>query len=118
MIHYIETQTKDDVKIRIEVDVSSRAGAGFTRQPASTDLSNEAVQNAYQETLDTIHGCANGMLETLQKMSSLPSAATIDFAIKIDAEAGPMIAKARDEGQFRVSLTWKQPESDKDEEKK
>jgi hypothetical protein len=118
MIHYIETQTKDGTKVRIEVEFSSKTSAGFTRQAASADLSSEAVQNAYAETLDTIRGCANGMLETLQKMTSLPSAATIDFAIKIDAEAGPMIAKARDEGQFRVSLTWKQPEPDKDEEKK
>jgi hypothetical protein len=51
-------------------------------------------------------------------MAALPSSASIDFSIKIHPEAGAMIAKSRDEGQFRVALSWKQPDSEKDEEKK
>ena len=115
MTHYIETQAKDGSPIRIEVEVSSRTGAGFTRQTPPADLSTEEAAEAYNQTLNTIQHAANGLIDTLQSMEAVPSSASIDFAIKIDADSGAMVAKARDEGQFRVSLSWKQPEPDKDE---
>jgi hypothetical protein len=118
MTHYIETQVKNGVSIRIEVEGVSKAGAGFTGQAAPADLSTDFLRDAYQQTLDTIRGCANGLIDTLQNMAALPSSASIDFSIKIHPEAGAMIAKSRDEGQFRVALSWKQPDSEKDEEKK
>jgi hypothetical protein len=54
--------------------------------------------------------CANGIIETLQGLNSLPNTASIDFAIKIDAEAGAMIAKSLGDAHFKVSLSWKQVE--------
>lgn len=115
MIHYIETQTMDGAILRIEVEATSRAGVGFTRQPSPADVSSEVVKDVYDQTLNTIRNWANGVLDTLQHMETLPSAATVDFAIKIDADAGAIIAKSRDEGQFRVSLSWKQPEPEREE---
>jgi hypothetical protein len=118
MTHYIETHTKDGSPIRIEVEVSSKTGAGFTHQVSPTDVSSDSVRDAYDQTLNTIRGWANGLIDTLQNIDALPSSASVDFAIKIDPEAGAMIAKSRDEGQFRVSLSWKQPDSQKEDEKK
>ncbi len=113
MTHYIETKTKDGSIIRIEVEDASKPSTGFARQSSPTNVSGEAAEDAYEQTLQTIKGCANGVIDTLQNLETLPSAASIDFAIKIDAEVGSMIAKSRDDGQFRVSLSWKQPESQK-----
>lgn len=133
MTHYIETRVKDgalagdralagdsalsgdSVTIRIEVEGGSKVGAGFTSQAAPADLSTDFLQAAYNQTLDTIRGCANGLIDTLQNLAALPSSASIDFSIKIHPEAGAMIAKSRDEGQFRVSLSWKQPDPEKDD---
>ena len=115
MTHYIETHAKDGSVIRIEVEDTSKAGVGFSRQSAqATNVSNDGAKDAYNQTLKTIQICANGVVDTIQNLEALPSAASIDFAIKIDAEAGALIAKSRDEGQFKVSLSWKQ-ESDKNE---
>ena len=115
MAHYIETFTKDGTSIRIEVDTDAKlGGVGFARQTPSDDVSNEATKDAYNQTLKTIRGCADGVIDTIQSLEALPSTASIDFAIKIDPEAGAMIAKSGADAQFRVSLSWKQAEPDKE----
>ena len=44
--------------------------------------------------------------------------ASIDFAIKVDATAGAMIAKSMNDAQFKVSLSWQKetPETDSDDD--
>lgn len=115
MVHYVETQTKNGQTIRIEVDEAARLGAGFARQSPSPDVSNEVNQDAYNQMLTAIRSCADGVMDTLQDMESLPSTAAVEFAVKVDAEAGAMISKSRETGQFRVSLSWKQPDPDEKE---
>ncbi|MCB0208570.1 MAG: hypothetical protein KDJ52_04555 [Anaerolineae bacterium] len=112
MVHYIETLIKDGQSIRIEVDEASRSGAGFARQSPSSDISSDATKDAYSQVLDTVRGCANGVIDVLQSLEAQPQSASVDFAIKVDAEAGAMIAKSRESGQFRISLSWKQPDPD------
>jgi hypothetical protein len=68
--------------------------------------------------LNTVRICANGVIQTLQNLDTLPSAASIDFAIKIDAEAGAMIAKSLGDAHFKVSLSWKQVEPEAKDDKK
>jgi len=114
MTQYIETFTENGSLIRIEVSDDTKPAPGFTRKAASNNVSTEAVKDAYDQTLQTIRGCANGVVETIQSLDSLPSSASIDFAIKIDAEVGAMIAKTKEDAQFRVSLSWKQEEPEKD----
>lgn len=116
MTHYIETKTKDGSTIRIEVEDTSKAAPGFPRKTAATDVSSEAAKDAYQQTLQTIRACADGLVETIQNLQALPNSASIDFAIKIDAEVGALIARSRDDAQFRVSLAWKQTEAKGDKE--
>lgn len=117
MVDYIETRTKDGTTIRIEVDFAAKSGTGFGH-PAATKTPGEAAANAYDQTLETIRACANGVIATLQNLEALPSAASINFAIKIDAEAGAMIAKSMNEAQFKVALSWKQVEPAPEEERK
>ena len=108
MTEYIEAQAPDGTVIRIEVESTAKSGAGFARPSAATDVSGHAAQEAYQQALGTIRVCANGVIETLQNLEVAPSAASINFAIKIDAEAGAMIAKSVNDAQFKVALSWKQ----------
>jgi acetamidase/formamidase len=112
MTHYIESKAKDGSVIKIEVTDTSKHSAGFTRESNSpTDVSGDASADAFVQALQTIQSCATGVIETLQKLETMPpNAAAFDFSVKVDAEVGAMIAKSRDEGQFKVSLSWKQPE--------
>jgi hypothetical protein len=115
MIEYIETQAKDGTSIQIEVEESSKTGAGFTRQASSTGTAGEIAQGAYRQALNTIRACANGVIDTIQNLDDPPSSASIDFAVKIDAEVGAMIAKSANDAQFKVSLSWKQVEPEQEE---
>jgi hypothetical protein len=114
MTHFIETETKDGKILRIEVEDTSKPTTGFTRTKP-TNVSTEAVVDAYTQVLDAIAGVATGVLETVQNLDATPSSAAIDFAIKINSEVGAMVAKSREDGQFRVSLTWKQPSPEDDD---
>lgn len=113
MAEYIETQTKDGATLKIEVESISKMAAGFTRSTSPANVSHDGVKDAYDQTLQTVRICANGMIETLQGLDTLPSSASIDFAIKIDADAGAMVAKSLGDAHFKVSLSWKQVEDEK-----
>ncbi|HRV92884.1 MAG TPA: CU044_2847 family protein [Anaerolineae bacterium] len=112
MVHYVETLTKNGQTIRIEVDEAARAGAGFARQSPSPDVSSDASKEAYTQMLDAVRGCADGVIDVLQNLEAQPSSASVDFAIKVDAEAGALIAKSREGAHFRISLSWKQPDAE------
>ena len=117
MTDYLETSTKDGTIIRIEVDSGSKSSTGFGRvTPGSA--AGEAAREAYTQVLDTIRACANGMIETVQNLDAAPSSASIDFAIKIDAEAGALVAKRMGEAQFKVSLSWQQAKPESSDEEK
>lgn len=117
MIHYIETKTTDGATMRIEVADTSRPTPGFTRSATSpTNVSGADNADAFDQLLQTIRGCANGVVDTLQTMAQTPSAASVDFSVKVDAEAGALVSKTRDEGQFKISLSWKQAEESSDTE--
>ncbi len=118
MIDYIETKGPDGTKIRIEVEPGSKTTAGFTRQAAAVDVSGDEAKNAYNQMLTTIRTCANGVIDTLQNLEAVPSAASVTFAIRVDAEAGAMIAKSMNEAQFKVALSWKQDQADQEKEEK
>ncbi len=113
MTHYIETQTKSGGVLKIEVEDTSKPSPGFARATQPTNVSGEAAKSAYNDLLNTIQACAAGVVDTIQTMEATPSAASVDFAIKVDGEVGVMIARSREDAQFRVSLSWKQPEPDK-----
>lgn len=113
MTHYIETPTKSGGILKIEVEDTSKPSTGFARSTQPTNVSSEAAKSAYDDLLQAIQSCAAGVVETIQNMPASPSSASVDFAIKVDGEVGVMIARSREDAQFRVSLSWKQPEPDK-----
>lgn len=118
MAYYIETQTKDGATLKIEVESTARTSAGFSHQATPANISHEAVGDAYDQTLQTVRACANGVIETIQGLNIQPNAATVDFAIKIDGEAGALVAKSLSDAHFKVSLSWKQvPPESKDDQK-
>jgi len=114
---YIETRTQDGSIIRIEVESGAKTKTGFSSQTTSAEEAEAVMTDAYEQTLATIRACANGIIGAIQSLAAPPSAASVDFALKIDAKAGAMIAKSGNEAQFKVSLSWKQAEPEKAEEK-
>ncbi len=116
MTNYIETVTGNGTPLRIEIKDTTKTGAGFSRQSAQDQAAAKAAQDAYNQTLKTIQACANGVIDTIQNLDSIPSSASVDFAIKIDAEAGAMLSASGEGSHFKVSLSWQQETDDKKDE--
>ncbi|MEM7349096.1 MAG: CU044_2847 family protein, partial [Chloroflexota bacterium] len=80
-----------------------------------SDVSTDVAKEAYTQMLNTIKACASGVVDTLQEAEVQPSNASIDFAIKVDAKAGAMIAKSMGDAHFKVAFSWRQPEPEKED---
>jgi hypothetical protein len=94
-------ETVDSGSILVEVDDS---GPGFER--ASREGTIIKATETFENALDHVRGAA---LSALRRMSSgprAPDAIEIEFGVKLNAEAGAVIAKASIEGHLKVKLTW------------
>lgn len=104
MADYIETSVG---KKKILIEVSDNKGhVGFGVSQTHEEKKKKA-DKAYGQAMDTIRLAAEGVLNTLSSMEEKPDHVKIDFAIKIDANDGAMLARADSrDAQLRVSLGW------------
>ncbi len=114
MTTYVESPTKSGTPIRIEVE-STTKGVGFGQAASTGEVKNQSG-DSYTQVLDTIRACATGIIDTLQGLETPPQTASVNFAIKVEADSGAMIARSGDNAQFKVSLTWKKDEPDDDDD--
>jgi hypothetical protein len=69
-----------------------------------------AVGITFEEALTGVRGAAAAALGTFTHMDVKPDEVKITFGIKLDAEAGALIARTGVEGHLDVSLTWRRDE--------
>ncbi|MFJ5924599.1 CU044_2847 family protein [Kitasatospora sp. NPDC092948] len=61
------------------------------------------------ESFDQVRGAAAVLLERLSTLPTAPSTVQVELGVKINAEAGAVIAKTAAEGNFTIRLTWERP---------
>jgi Trypsin-co-occurring domain 1 len=96
----------DGGSVLVEIDERpgvSRAGraSGVLREARTT------FENAVAEVRDA----AAAALAQFTAMTRAPDEVELMFGIKLDAEAGAIIARTGVQGQFEVKLTWRRDES-------
>ena len=75
------------------------------------DLAEKSAQ-AVDKAMGTIKALAHKIVATINKISDPPEKVEVTFGLKLDAEAGALIAKAGTEASFSVKLAWeKKPAS-------
>ena len=115
MREYIESRVGNEGTILIEIS-DNKTAVGFGAH--QNHEKEEKADNAFNQALNTIRLAANGVLETLNTLPEKPDHVKIDFAIKIDAGAQAMLAKANSsDAQLKVSLAWRTPPPPKEKEK-
>jgi len=87
-------------------EISRSNGQLRPEQLHPQELAVKSAQ-ALDQAMGTIRGLANRTRETLDKLTQPPSEVEVAFAIKVDAEAGALIAKSNQEGNLRVKLVWR-----------
>lgn len=117
MTDYIESVVGKDGKILIEV-TDNKGKVGFGSSVVGTK-EEKKVDNTFNQALNTIRLAATSVMETLNTLEEKPNHVKLDFAIKIDADAGAMLARADSrDSQLKVSLSWQTPPAKEDKEDK
>ncbi|MFC4529451.1 CU044_2847 family protein [Sphaerisporangium dianthi] len=88
---------------QVVVEVSENE-PGVRRASRTGDTIDAAV-DSLQHALQPIREAAEAALETFRK--SGPDEVEIELGVKLNAEAGAVIAKSSVEGHLNVKLTWR-----------
>jgi hypothetical protein len=88
----------------ILVDFPPRAGLkDVTSKPAALA---ERSANALDAAMASIHDLADRVSTTVNNLVRQPAEAEVEFGVKLDAEAGALIAKSKMEAHIVVTLRW------------
>ena len=101
-----ETTIDTTEEAPILVEFAPRPGV---RQVSRTpeDIAEKSAQ-ALDKAMVTIRQMGHRVTETVKSINvaDRPSKIVLEFGLKLDAEAGALIAKASTEASFKVALTW------------
>ena len=106
----VQPETQDDV-ILVEFETSGVRGVARISREELVEKSKAALDVA----MCTMKSMANKAVTTIKKIkvSERPDKVSLEFGIKLDAEAGALVAKAGAEAAIKVTMTWE----NKDEKK-
>jgi hypothetical protein len=102
----------EDVEIRIEFSMPEQPVGGAVGQVTRSGGAVEATVERSQEALSKAMGAIKQMAKRVVavkdslKVSERPTTIEVEFALKLDSEAGVYIAKAGVEASFNVKLVW------------
>lgn len=93
----------DDGGIVVEVDSRDPGFQSVSRKPGEDIID---VQTRFDDALDSVRKAAVSALNKFRDESLAPGSVEIEFGIKLNAEAGAVIAKTSAEGHLTIKLTW------------
>jgi len=102
-------------EVEILVDFGDEGGGlvPVSRGGKIGEVTSELVEKS-KEALDkamvTIQGMAKRTIAAAKDLSDPPDAIEVEFGIKLDAEAGAMVAKAGTEASINVKMVWRPKE--------
>jgi hypothetical protein len=62
-----------------------------------------------ESAMDQVRAVANATLGKLQDLAQQPEQVEVEFGIRLNAEAGAVIARTQAEGHLQVKLAWTRP---------
>ena len=104
MTDWLEFTTETGGVVIVEVDEDDR---GF--EPASREAGPGAIARArqkFEEALGDVRDSAERALAVFTEGTLNPDGVEIEFGVKLNAEAGAVIAKTAVEGHLVVKLRW------------
>lgn len=104
MTEFVQFESSDGLVLIVEADPSTTGQPRPVRNRSGA-TAIEASQTL-EEAMDGALPALRRVMETIGKLA--PTEHEIEFGIKLDAQAGAVVAKTGIEGHFTVKLTWKQ----------
>lgn len=78
----------------------------ISRKRLSSEEIIQGSAHAIESAMNTIKGMATCVRKTVEELPKRPSHVEIAFGLKLDAQAGALLAKAGAEASINVKLTW------------
>jgi hypothetical protein len=104
----MKTPTVDkDTPILIEF--APQPGVRGISRMSAADLAKKSAE-AVEAAMGTIKSMARRVSALHDEMPHEFTRIEIDFGVKLDAEAGALLAKAGGEASLNVTLTWERPD--------
>ncbi|MGR4878325.1 CU044_2847 family protein [Streptomyces sp. LARHCF249] len=93
---------------RVVVEVPP-GSSGIVRAARPGEIAGTAARSL-AESFDQVRAAAAVLLDRMTTMPSPPNTVEVELGVKINAEAGAIIAKTAAEGNFTVRLIWERGE--------
>jgi Trypsin-co-occurring domain 1 len=87
------------------VEVADEAPAEVTRGRRADELVTEAG-GTLENALDQLGPVVKGVVARLREAADWPDEVTVEFSIKLSADANVIIARTAGEANFRISMSW------------
>ena len=71
-----------------------------------TDSVVTKATESFEEVVGSIGPAVRGIVKQLREATDWPAEVSVEFAVKLSAESGVIIARAGGEANFRISLRW------------
>lgn len=98
-------------EVEILVDFGEEGGlVPVSRGGKIGEVTGELVEKskkAIDKAMDTIQGMATRTIAAAKKISDPPDAIEVEFGIKLDAQAGALVAQAGSEASIKVKMVWR-----------
>jgi len=73
---------------------------------ANTSGVPQKAKKEFEKALDEIRPVADAIVQKLKDLSSKPDNIGIEFGIKMNAQAGALIAATSVESNFKITISW------------
>lgn len=97
----------------VVIEVDEEPGVSRAGRPGRVILEARA---SFEKALAEVRDAASSALGQFRSMARQPDEVEIKFGIKLDAQAGAVIAKTGIQGHFEVKLKWRRDEQAPEEE--
>ncbi|MFI5772317.1 CU044_2847 family protein [Streptomyces sp. NPDC051658] len=100
-----EMRLSDGTALRVEVDGQQGSGIDRVGRGSPSDVVRGSAETL-QDALAHIRPAVEAVAESVRNLTSKPDSVSVEFGIKLSAEAGVVVAKAASEANFAVRLEW------------
>jgi hypothetical protein len=112
MKHLIEFLLENGDCVLVEVDNDSDGYKGLIPAARGDDIPQKALIT-FEAAIDKVKPVASTIIKKLRSISDSPDEVEVEFGIKLNAEAGAVVAAAGIEANYHVTLKWKKEGSEK-----
>ncbi|MFE4451656.1 CU044_2847 family protein [Streptomyces sp. NPDC056796] len=98
-------QLGDGTAVRVELEGTGAEESGIGRVGRGSELSRASAETL-QEALAHVRPAVEAVARSVRDMAQPPDTVSVEFGIKLSAEAGVVVARTAGEANFAVTLEW------------